>query len=106
MKRELIALMVVLALGMQGSAVAFASAVPRSTDCQPSAESQDVTHKPCCPSGLHTKSCCWDACLSVVAVPVSRPSLVWHGRTVRTLLFRPAIFSSCGETPPIRPPIL
>jgi hypothetical protein len=106
MKRWLIALIVMLALGLQGSLVAFASAAPQSTDCQTPAESPDIAHKSCCPSGLHTASCCLNVCLSAVAVTVSPAPLVWYGRTVRPLLFRTATFSSRGETPLTRPPIL
>jgi hypothetical protein len=106
MKRQLIALIVMLALGLQGSLVALAAAAPQVADCQTPAQSQDVAHKPCCPSGLHTASCCLDACPSGVAVTASPASLVWYGRTVRALLFLTANFSSRGETPLIRPPIL
>jgi hypothetical protein len=106
MKRQLIALIVMLALGLQGSLVALAAVAPQTADCQTPAESQDVAHKSCCPSGLHTASCCLDACLSAVAVTVSPASLVWYGRAARALLFRTTIFSSRGETPLTRPPIL
>jgi hypothetical protein len=106
MKRQRIALILILALGLQGSLVALAAAAPRMADCQYALESQNIAHKSCCPSGLHTASCCLDACLSDVAVTVSPALLVWHGHTVRILAFRTANFSSRGETPLIRPPIL
>jgi tRNA splicing ligase len=106
MKRQLIALIVMLALGLQGSLVALAAIAPQMADCQTPVESQDVAHKSCCPSGIHTASCCLDACLSAVAVTMSPASMVWNGRTVRALLFRTATFSSRGDSPLIRPPIL
>ncbi len=104
MKRQLVALIVMLALGLQGSLVALAAVAPQMADCQTSAESQGVL-KSCCPGGLHTASCCLDACLSAVAVTVSPPLLVWYGHTVRSLLLRNPIFSSRGDSPLIRPPI-
>jgi len=106
MKRQLIALIVMLALGLQGSLVALAAAEPQMANCKTLAESQNVAHKGCCPSGLHTASCCLDACLSAVAVTVSPASLVWYGRIGRAQTFRTVIFSSRGDSPLIRPPIL
>jgi hypothetical protein len=104
MKRQLIALIVILALGLQGSLVAFAASAMVS-DCTTSAASPD-TSKSCCPSGLHTASCCLDVCLATVAVTVSPASLVWYGRKDRALPFHTAIFASHGDSPLIRPPIL
>jgi hypothetical protein len=107
MKRQLIALIVMLALGLQGSLVAFAAASAlMSSDCASSAASQDTSHKSCCPSGLHTASCCLDACVATVAITMSPATLVWYGRTAPALQFRSASFSSRGDSPLIRPPIL
>ena len=85
MKRQLIALIAMLALGLQGSLVALAAAAPPMADCQTPAHSQDVVHKSCCPSGLHTASCCLDACLSAVAVTVTPAPLVYTGHIGNTL---------------------
>ena len=50
--------------------------------------------------------CCLDACLSTVAVTVSPASLIWYGHTAPALQFRTTSFSSRGDSPLIRPPIL
>jgi hypothetical protein len=108
MKRQLIALIVILALGLQGSVAAFAAASEMmSSDCTTSSVGQsDTSHKSCCPSGLHTASCCLDACLATVAVAMSPGSSVWYGRSARALPIHTATFSSRGDAPLIRPPIL
>jgi hypothetical protein len=107
MKRQLIALIVMLAIGLQGSMVAFAAVAPlMQPDCQISTESQDVAHKSCCPSGLHAASCCLDACLAAVAITASPTILVWYRLKAPTLQFQTVSFSSRGDSPLIRPPIL
>lgn len=108
MKRQLIAVIVMLGIGLQGSlvAVAAASASMRS-DCATAAASQsDPSHTSCCPSGLHTASCCLDACLATVAVAASPTPLVWNDRTAPALQSHTTSFSSRGDSPLIRPPIL
>jgi hypothetical protein len=108
MKRQLIALMMILALGLQGSLVAFAAAPLMQSDCQTSAQSQDVADKSCCPRGVHTTSCCSDACPAALAVAVSASSspLIWDNRTAPAVQFGTAFFLSRGDSPLIRPPIL
>jgi hypothetical protein len=106
-KRQLIALIVILALGLQGSLVAFAAAsASMPSDCASSAASQDTSQKSCCPKGLHPASCCLDACVATVAVAMSPATLIWYRRTAPALQFRTASFSSRGDSPLIRPPIL
>jgi hypothetical protein len=109
MKRQLIALIVILALGLQGSLVAFAAAgLLMQSDCQSSAQTQDVADKSCCPRGVHTTSCCSDACPAAVAAAVaaSPAPLIWDNRTTPALRFGTPFFLSRGDSPLIRPPIL
>ena len=108
MKRQLIVLITMLALGLQGSVVAFASMTPLLLpDCQTPSESRsDVSHKPCCSGESHKLGCCLDMSIAAAAVPSTVRSAVWQGRAVLTSLFRSMIFSSRGDSPLIRPPIL
>jgi hypothetical protein len=106
MKHRLITIIVMLAIGLQGSAIAFAGAQLMQSDCQSTSSSQDAALNSCCPSGLHTASCCLDACIAAMAIAVSPLSLVWYGRAGSALQFRSTSFSSRGDSPLIRPPIL
>jgi hypothetical protein len=109
MKRQLIALAMILAIGLQGSLAAFAAEIPvGQSDCQTSGESQNAADKACCPSGVHAASCCSDACLSAAtaAVSASPTPLIWHSRTAPVLQVGTAAFFSRGDSPLIRPPIL
>jgi hypothetical protein len=109
MKRQLIALMMILALGLQGSLVAFAAAAPlMQSDCQTSVQTQEVADKSCCPRGVHTTSCCSNACPAAVtaAVAASPAPLIWDSGTTPALRFGAARFLSRGDSPLIRPPIL
>jgi hypothetical protein len=110
MKRQLVALMVMIAIGLQGSVVAFAGISPLiSADCQTagishSAASQDS----CCPKGHHTMSCCIEACVGTVAgtVTATPQVLKWLGSATLLPQFLSKRFSSRGDSPLIRPPIL
>lgn len=108
MKRELLALLVTLALLLQGSAAAFAAASPvMSTDCRTIAAARaDVSPEQCCPKGQHAMSCCLDLCASSVAMTMSPvPSgLPLVPTTVRAA--KPPMFFSRSDSPLIRPPIL
>jgi len=107
MKRQFITFVVMLAIGLQGSLIAFAgTAALMQSDCQTSADSQDFAQKSCCPSGIHTASCCLDACLADVAIAASPASLAWYSGTVPVPQLRIAAFFSRGDSPLIRPPIL
>jgi hypothetical protein len=109
MKRQLIALIVILAIGLQGSLVAFAAAATlMQSDCQTTVQGQHAADKSCCPSGVHTTSCCSDACPAALAVvtTASPAFLVWYCRTAPTLQLGTAAFFSRGDSPLIRPPIL
>jgi hypothetical protein len=108
MKRELIALILMLAIGLQGSIAAFAATSPlMSTGCQATvAAHSDALQDSCCPKGERATSCCLDLCLSTVGAAVSPPALAWFASPAQLPTARPSIFSSRGDSPLIRPPIL
>jgi hypothetical protein len=110
MKRQLIAIIVMLVIGLQSSVVAFAGISPlMSTDCQTAANSHsDASQDSCCPKGQRTMSCCLDACAgtSAVAVATTLRALNWLGSTTLLPQFRTTHFSTRGDSPLIRPPIL
>jgi hypothetical protein len=110
MKRQLIAVIVMLAIGLQGAVVAFAGISPlMSTDCQTAAISHsDASQDSCCPKGQHTMSCCLEACVGTVAgaVTMTPQALKWDAHATLPPQFRATHFSSRGDSPLIRPPIL
>jgi hypothetical protein len=110
MKRQFIAIIVMLAIGLQGSVVAFAGTSSlMSTGCQTAANSHpDASQDSCCPKGQHTMSCCLEACAGTVAgaAAVMAPALNWHGHAALLPQFQTTFFSSRGDSPLIRPPIL
>jgi hypothetical protein len=110
MKRQLIAIIVMLVIGLHSSVVAFAGISPlMSTDCQIAANSHSAASQDsCCPKGQHTMSCCLDACAGTVAgVAAMTPQVLkWLGSATLLPQFRTTHFSSRGDSPLIRPPIL
>jgi hypothetical protein len=110
MKRQRIALIVMLAIGLQGSVVAIAGISPlMSTDCQTAVISHlDASQDACCPKGQHTVSCCLEACAGSVAgaIAITPQALNWHGHATLLPQFRMTHFSSRGDSPLTRPPIL
>jgi hypothetical protein len=110
MNRQLIALIVMLAIGLQSSVVAFAGISPlMSTDCQTAAISHaDASQDSCCPKGQHTMNCCLEACTGTVAGALTTipQALNWHAHVSLLSQLRTAHFSSRGNSPLIRPPIL
>ena len=110
MKRQLIALIVMLAIGLQGSVAAFAGISPlMSADCQTAAISHsDASRDSCCPKGQHTMSCCLEACVGTVAGAVTATPQLPNALRSATLLPQSVStrFSSRGDSPLIRPPIL
>jgi hypothetical protein len=110
MKRQLIAIIVMLVIGLQSSVVAFAGISPlMSTDCQIAANlHSDASQDSCCPKGERTMSCCLDACAGTVAgmVVMTPQALNWLGSTTLLAQFRTTHFSSRGDSPLTRPPIL
>jgi hypothetical protein len=110
MKRQLIAVIVMLVIGLQSSVVAFAGISPlMSTDCQTVANlHSDASQDSCCPKGQRTMSCCLDACAGSIAgvVAMTPQMLNWQEHAPLLPQFRTAHFSSRGDSPLIRPPIL
>jgi hypothetical protein len=108
MKRELIALILMIAIGLQGSMAAFASISPSmSTDCQTAATAHsDASQDSCCPKGQHAMSCCLDLCLSTVGVTEPPIVLALFTAPAELQVAKASIFSSRGDSPLIRPPIL
>jgi hypothetical protein len=97
-----------LAIGLQGSLAAFAATSPVvSTDCQTAAPAHaDAAQDSCCRKAQHAMSCCLDLCLSTVGTIASPVALTWFDRPSEAVATKPAIFSSRGDSPLIRPPIL
>jgi len=110
MKRPLIAVIVMLVIGLQSSVVAFAGISPSMfADCQSAANSHsDASQDPCCPKGQHTTSCCLEACAGTLAgaVTTTPQSLGWLGHATLLPQFLSTHFSTRGDSPLIRPPIL
>jgi hypothetical protein len=108
MNRQLIAVILMLVIGLQGSMAAFAATSPlMSADCQTTAISHsDASQDSCCPKGRHAMSCCLDLCLSTVGVVVSPVALAWFTPPAPALPAPISTFSSRGDSPLIRPPIL
>jgi hypothetical protein len=108
MKRELIALILMIAIGLQGSMAAFASTSPlMSADCQTTAMAHsDASQDSCCPKGQHAMSCCLDLCLSTVGATASPIVLTIFTAPADLQVATSSIFSSRGDSPLIRPPIL
>lgn len=109
MKRQLTALILMLAMGMQGSLVAFAAVQPLlQSNCQTSTDGVAAPHNSCCPGGgSHPASCCLNACLvAAAALPALPASLVSYSPPTPVRHFGTANFFSRGDAPLIRPPIL
>jgi hypothetical protein len=108
MKRQLVSLILIFAICLQGSVAAFAATAPlMSTDCQATAtDHSGAPQNSCCPKSHRAMSCCLDLCLSTVGAVVSPMALTWFIPPTELQASKPAIFSSRGESPLIRPPIL
>jgi hypothetical protein len=108
MQRQLVVLILLLAIGLQGSVAAFAMTSPvMSPDCQTSAISHSgMSQDSCCPRGQHAMSCCLELCLSNVAANLSPTAFNWYSRAAPALSALASNFSSRGDSPQIRPPIL
>ena len=110
MKCQFIAIIVMLAIALQGSVIAFAGISPlMSTDCQTAAISHsDASQDSCCPKGQHSMNCCLEACAGTIAgaATVLPQELNWLGSATLLPQFRTTHFSSRGNSPLIRPPIL
>jgi hypothetical protein len=103
--RQFIALILMLAIGLEGSSAAFAATAPVSIDCQTKAHS-GAAQNSCCPNGQRPVSCCLDLCLLTVGATVSQVVPTWFIPPSESMVATPAIFSSRGDSPLIRPPIV
>jgi hypothetical protein len=108
MKRELIALILVVLVGLQGSMAAFASSSPlMSPDCEVAVTTQGHgSQDSCCPNGQQSMSCCIDLCLSTALATTFPVAMTLSTQGAVLPLARPTIFCSRGDSPLIRPPIL
>jgi hypothetical protein len=108
MKRKLIALILVLAIGLHGTMTALATTSPlMSADCHTTAMTHSgASQDSCCPKGQRAMSCCLDLCLSTVGATVSPIALTWFSPATKLQAAKSSIFSSRGDSPLIRPPIL
>jgi hypothetical protein len=108
MKRELVVLILMIAIGLQGSLAAFAATSPlMSTDCHTTTTAlSDASQDSCCPKGQHAMRCCLDLCVSTIGAAVAPPiPLDWFAPSAPVMAARTSIFSSRGDSPLIRPPI-
>jgi hypothetical protein len=109
MKRQFLAAIVVLAIGLQGSVAAFAGISPlMSMDCQTAAMSHAyAAQDTCCPKGQYSMHCCLEACTGTIAGAVMTPqALNWLGSATLLPQLSSTDFFSRGDSPFIRPPIL
>jgi hypothetical protein len=108
MKRQLIALIVMLAIGLQGSMQALAASALMTAACQTAALQSHSSQDSCCAKGHQSMSCCLEACVGTVTgiVPTGPQGLNWIGFTTLVPQIGSTRFSSRGYSPLIRPPIL
>jgi hypothetical protein len=107
MRRELVALIMMMAIGLQGSMAAFAATSPAmSTDCESAIGQSDASQDSCCPKGQHAMSCCLDLCLATVGAVPSPAALTWFSPPAKPQTAKSSSFSSRGDSPLLRPPIL
>jgi hypothetical protein len=110
MKRQLIAVIAMLVIVLQGSAVAFAGVSPMmSTDCQTGVVLHpDVSQEPCCPKGEQATGCCLEGCVGTVAGAATTVSqaLNWLGSATLLPRFLATWFSTRDDSPLLRPPDL
>ena len=104
MKRQVIAILLLLALVLQGPVVAFASPSAAAAQACPMGIS-DSSAKSCCTHHAHVMSCCLDECASVIAVPVATAYLTWQSFSQPVLTSEKAALASREDAPLIRPPI-
>ncbi len=107
MKRELIALILMIAVSLQGSMVASASISPlTSADCHTSATSHaDAALDSCCPKGQRAMSCCLDLCLETAGATMSPTGLTLFAGPAELQAAKSPLFCSRSDPLLIRPPI-
>jgi hypothetical protein len=116
MKRRLIAFLIVMAIGLQSPIIAYAAAAAGTTGagsalmpCDSAAHAAThpgISPKSCCPGGEPTANCCLSICLVAVGVTARPAPTRAYAPTAPP--FRPTAssFTSRGDAPLIRPPIL
>jgi hypothetical protein len=108
MQRQLIAILVLLALVLQGSLVTLAAPSAGAGAACPmgiSVSAMSGEQESCCAHQAHVTSCCLDECAAVVAVPPSAAHLTWQAFSQPLLPSLNATLVSRDEAPLIRPPI-
>jgi len=109
-KRQLIAWILLIVLGLEASLALAAISTSLQSDCHTSESHADTSHKACCPSGAHTgartMSCCLDVGGVGLAIPMAPVSVAWYGRSAPLPMGSTASFLTRGDSPLIRPPIL
>lgn len=104
MRRQIIVLILMLAVCLQTAPVLFAAAPQVPSERQTA--SQVRTDNPCCPRGVHTASCCLGACLMAANIASGSLPSIWNGHSALDPQFQVSAFTSRGDVPLIRPPIL
>lgn len=108
MKRELMALLLMLAVGLQGSMTAFAATSPSMpAHCQTTAVAHSgASQDSCCSKSPHAINCCLDLCPSGVSATMFPVAFAFLALPVTLHAAKPPIFVSRGDSPLIRPPII
>jgi hypothetical protein len=115
MEHRLFTFLLILAIGLQGPAVAFGSsfAMADSASMQMPSDCAMVVgarshrgHMACCPHGQTHARACLGTCLAAVGITTSLNSVVWQIDPPPAVQSRASDFSSRGDSPLIRPPIL
>lgn len=105
MKRQVIAILLLLALVLQGPVVAFASPSAAAAAQACPMGISDSSAKSCCTHHAHVMSCCLDECASVIAVPLATAYLTRQSFSQPVLASDKAALASREDAPLIRPPI-
>lgn len=104
MKRQMVAILVLLALVLQGSAAAFATP-SGGADAICTMGIGDGSTQSCCTHHSHVTSCCLDECASVMAAPFATTHFTWIAFSPTVLPSNNAELVSREDAPLIRPPI-
>jgi hypothetical protein len=100
----LLVLILMLAVCLQTAPVLFAASPQMPSECQTASAVHSDTS--CCPGGVHSVSCCLETCLMAANIALAPLPLVWNGHSALEPQLEVSLFSSRGDAPLIRPPIL
>lgn len=117
MKRSLFTFLLVLVLGAQGPLAAYASRVADGItvgsvlavggpDSTAGAHSSYATPDSCCPGGGPGANCCFTLCLTSAGAMECPVLTRGYSRTLLPIRSDAPAFTSRGDAPLIRPPIL